>query len=69
MKDRLFKTEKASWQDIAMPFVLMAVGIVVAAGTYLGLLSLDRVQNLWPAAFLLAVIVELVPAGGLDRES
>jgi hypothetical protein len=68
MKDQLLKTEAVSWQDIAMPAVLMMTGFAILALASFHLLSLDQIQNCWPAAFLLMAIVELVPVG-LDRRS
>jgi hypothetical protein len=48
-----------NWDDLLLPLVLVATGTLVLAGANLGLVSLDRVQDLWPAAIVLVGLVEL----------
>jgi hypothetical protein len=50
------------WQSLALPLVLMATGAILLAGDGFGLLSLDRIQNLWPMAVILVGLAELMPA-------
>ncbi|MBV9265758.1 MAG: hypothetical protein JO061_06285 [Acidobacteriaceae bacterium] len=52
---------KLRWQDLALPLVLLLTGMVLVGGDWFGVLSLDRVQQWWPLAFILAGLVELVP--------
>jgi hypothetical protein len=59
---------KVLWQDLALPLVLLLTGLVLLAGDYVGVLSLDRVQNLWPVAFILTGLVELVPIESRERK-
>lgn len=54
------------WQSLALPFVLMITGAILLAGDGFGLLSLDRIQNLWPMAVILVGLADLMPAH-LDR--
>jgi hypothetical protein len=54
------------WQSLALPFVLMITGMILLAGDGFGLLSLDRIQNLWPMAVILVGLADLVPAS-LDQ--
>jgi hypothetical protein len=49
------------WQDLALPMVLLLTGLILMGGDWLGMLSLDRIQNLWPAAFILVGLAELEP--------
>jgi hypothetical protein len=49
------------WQDLALPAVLVLTGTILIAANWLGLISLDRIQDLWPAAFILTGLVQLAP--------
>jgi hypothetical protein len=51
---------RINWKGLLLPLVLMATGAAVLAGADFGLVSLDRVQNLWPAAIILVGLVELL---------
>ena len=51
------------WVGIALPIVLICTGAILVGGDYLGMLSLDRVQNLWPLALIVIGIVELAIRG------
>jgi len=52
------------WESIVLPIVLMVTGVVLLGGDYLGVLSLDRIQNLWPVALMTIGLAELVPGTG-----
>ena len=47
------------WEGIALPIVLMITGLILLGGDYLGMLSLERIQNLWPLALIVIGFVEL----------
>jgi hypothetical protein len=47
-------------ESLLLPLVLIAAGALVLAGADFGLVSLDRVQGLWPAAIILVGLVELL---------
>lgn len=49
------------WQTLAMPVVLILTGLLLMVGEGLGLLSMVRVENLWPLAVLLIGLSELSP--------
>ena len=49
------------WESIALPLILMMTGLILVGGDYLGLLSLDGIQNLWPMAVIVIGLTELVP--------
>ena len=45
--------ERPSWQDIALPLVLLTTGLVLVSGDCFGYLSLDRIASFWPVGILL----------------
>ncbi|MBV8809882.1 MAG: hypothetical protein JO033_14520 [Acidobacteriaceae bacterium] len=47
------------WQSVAVPVVLMFTGVLLVLANGLGLLSFDRIQNLWPAVVILVGLSEL----------
>lgn len=49
------------WEGLAVPVVLILTGLVLLGGDRLGILSLDRIQNLWPVAVIAIGLMELVP--------
>jgi hypothetical protein len=48
-------------KGLLLPVVLIFTGVLVLAGVDAGLLSLERIKDLWPAAIVLIGLVELVP--------
>jgi hypothetical protein len=52
------------WESIALPIVLMLTGLILLGGDYMGVLSLDRIQNLWPVALIAIGATELLPMNG-----
>lgn len=54
------RTERHDWESIALPIILMITGFVLLSGDYLGVLSLDRIQNLWPVALITIGLAELM---------
>jgi hypothetical protein len=55
------------WQDVALPMVLCLTGAILIGADWLGFLSLDRIQQLWPVVFILTGLVELAPIESRDR--
>jgi hypothetical protein len=51
-----------TWQNLAIPIVLLLTGLILVAGDGIGLLSLDRIQSFWPLAIIVLGAMEL-PAG------
>ncbi len=39
----------------------MITGLILLGGDYLGMLSLDRIQNLWPLALIAIGFLDLMP--------
>jgi hypothetical protein len=61
---------RMDWKSLLLPVVLMLTGITVLAVAAYGLVSLDRVQNLWPVAIILVGLADLFnqgPAAERDR--
>ena len=46
------------WQEIALPIILFLTGVILLGGDWVGVLSLDRIANFWPCAFLVAGLAE-----------
>ena len=61
MKKTQLSALRMDWVTVAVPIVLMLAGIVLLIGSWLGLLSLDRIQNLWPGAVIVIGLAELIP--------
>jgi hypothetical protein len=58
------------WKSLILPVVLLLTGTFVLAIAAYGLVSLDRVQNLWPVAIILVGLADLFtegPSGGRDE--
>lgn len=47
-------------ETIALAVILMATGLILVGGDLFGILSLDRIQNLWPVALILVGAVDLL---------
>jgi hypothetical protein len=56
----------SSWQNLAIPIVLLLTGLILIGGDGMGLLSLDRIQNFWPLALIVVGALEL-PSGKKQR--
>lgn len=47
------------WETIAVAIVLMVTGFFLVGGDLFGILSLDRIQNLWPVALIAVGVIDL----------
>ena len=56
----------SSWQNLAIPIVLLMTGLVLVGGDGMGVLSLERIQNFWPLALIVVGIIEM-PTGKKQR--
>ena len=54
---------RADWKSLLLPVVLLLTGAFVLAVAAYGLVSLDRVQNLWPLAIILVGLADLFSEG------
>jgi hypothetical protein len=62
MSTQEYEAKQRDWESLILPLVLMITGLLVLFGADTGLLSLDRIQNLWPAAIILVGLAELLPS-------
>ena len=60
---------RIDWKSLLLPVVLMLTGASVLAIAAYGLVSLDRVQNLWPAAIILVGLADLFSEGSSGERS
>ncbi len=65
------RSEPKAWmndfESLALPVTLLLTGLILIGGDRVGLLSLDRIQNLWPVALILVGLSELLT--GSDQPS
>jgi hypothetical protein len=57
----MMKRSNTDWENIALPIILILTGLVLLGAGLAGWLSLDKIQNLWPAAIILIGLAELFP--------
>ena len=60
---------RADWKSLLLPVVLLLTGAFVLAVAAYGLVSLDRVQNLWPLAIILVGLADLFNEGPSGERS
>lgn len=58
---------KQNWESLALPIILILTGLVLLIASGFGVVSLDRIQNLWPEALVLVGLTELIPSSGSAR--
>ena len=63
MTSKEIETIRIEWKGLILPVVLLLTGTFVLAIAAYGLVSLDRVQNLWPAAIILVGLADLFTEG------
>jgi hypothetical protein len=64
MDTKQITSRSREWENVGLAIVLMATGLILVGGDVLGWLSLDRIQNLWPAALILIGMVDLLGQPG-----
>lgn len=67
MEQKQIANWKQNWESLALPIILMLTGLVLVTASGFGVVSLDRIQNLWPMALVLVGLSELVPYGSPAR--
>lgn len=67
MERNQLANRKHNWEGFALPIILMLTGLVLLVASGLGVVSLDRIQNLWPVALVLIGLSELVPSSDSAR--
>ncbi|MBV8069195.1 MAG: hypothetical protein JO270_04770 [Acidobacteriaceae bacterium] len=61
MQHKPFAHRDRDWQSLAAPAVLILTGLLLVIGELLGIVSVVRIENLWPMAVLLIGLSELSP--------
>jgi hypothetical protein len=67
MTTKELETRERDWESLLIPTVLMLTGVLVLAGADFGVVSLDRIKDLWPAAIILVGLADLLPEGSRER--
>jgi hypothetical protein len=63
MTSREVEKFRLDWKSLLLPVVLILTGALILTVAGYGLVSLDRVQNLWPAALILVGLADLFTEG------
>ena len=58
-----------NFESLALPVVLLLTGLILLIGDKAGILSLDRIQNLWPLALILVGLSDLFEGSGGEPAS
>ncbi len=66
MQQKKAKTWLRELESLALPLVLLLTGLILVGGDRVGILSLDRIQNLWPVALILVGLSDLLTSTGSD---
>jgi hypothetical protein len=56
-------------ESLILPVILLLTGLILIGGDRVGILSLDRIQNLWPVALILVGLSDLLTSGGDETGS
>lgn len=67
MNNKQITSRSGDWETIALAFILMATGFILVGGDLFGILSLDRIQNLWPVALIVVGVTDLLSQGETRR--
>ena len=54
------------FESLLLPVVLLMTGLILLGGDRVGLLSLDRIENLWPVAFILVGLSDLLTSSDTE---
>jgi hypothetical protein len=60
MRSKQISAPPSEWQSLLPGVVLILTGLLILAIAAYGLLSLDRVRDLWPAAIILVGLADLL---------
>ncbi|MDQ2712478.1 MAG: hypothetical protein M3Y24_09670 [Acidobacteriota bacterium] len=48
------------FENLILPVILLLTGLILIGGDHVGLLSLDRIENLWPVALILVGLSDVL---------
>jgi hypothetical protein len=68
MNTNRITSRAADWKTITVAIILMVTGFVLLGGDVVGILSLDRIQNLWPVALIAAGVIDLFSRSGSPKQ-
>ena len=69
MDTKRITVRTTDWETLGIAIVLLATGLILVGGDLLGWLSLDRIQNLWPAALIVIGMIDLLGHTGQPRRA
>lgn len=52
--------KRRQFESLILPLVLLLTGLILVGGDRMGILSLDRIQNLWPMALILIGLTDFL---------
>ncbi len=55
-------------ESLILPVILLLTGLILIGGDRVGILSLDRIQNLWPVALILVGLSDLLASSGDEQK-
>lgn len=54
-------------ESLILPVVLLLTGLILIGGDHVGILSLDRIENLWPVSLILVGLSDLLSNSGEEQ--
>lgn len=66
METKQSTSRYTDWETVAVAVILMATGFILVGGDLFGILSLDRIQNLWPVALIAVGMIDLLAYGDTE---
>jgi hypothetical protein len=57
------KKRAGSLETLVLPVVLLLTGLILIGGDRVGILSLERIQNLWPMALIIVGLSDFLVSG------
>ncbi len=67
MKQNKTASQTVQGESMLLPVILLLTGLILIGGDRVGILSLDRIQNLWPVALILIGLSDLLAGSGEDN--
>jgi hypothetical protein len=58
--------KRREFESLILPLVLLLTGLILIGGDRMGILSLDRIQNLWPMALILIGLTDFLDSSNND---